>query len=283
MKRVRSPHAKDGWYEVTPAEAMEILRVQDMNRPLREFWAQEIATDVKLKEFAPNGETLVFDERGKLLDGQHRLRACIIANTPIETYCVFGVPKKFFDKFDQGKIRGGSDVLAIFGQKYAALSSAVTKMAIRYDEGSPTNTVRIPNWQVLDFIKKNGKEIAESVGEIHAYVVTGRKAAVLPPTVAAFVYYRARQQDAKRAMEFIEKLTTGEDLKKGTPIYLLRERLLSLQGKKHVLNTYDKLALAIKAWNLFRAQKSTKVLKWVKGHGSSGEAFPRFESSAEAA
>ena len=43
-----------------------------------------------------NGDTIKFDTEGFLLDGQHRLLACIAANTPFDTFVTYGIDRSTY-------------------------------------------------------------------------------------------------------------------------------------------------------------------------------------------
>ena len=49
------------------------------------------------------GETIKFGTDGLLKDGQHRLYACIRANTPFDTHAIFGINPETFQHIDVGK------------------------------------------------------------------------------------------------------------------------------------------------------------------------------------
>ena len=76
---------------------------------------------------------------------------------------------------------------------------------------------------------------------------------------------------------FANGVMTGEGLNAGSPMLLLRNRMIALKGETHKLLSYEKLALTIRAWNYFLADRTIGVLKW----SPSKEAFPTMDDSTK--
>ena len=64
-----------------------------------------------------NGETIKFDSKGNLLDGQHRLSMVVKTGITMETHALFGVDSKGFLTLDSGKKRSAADALRLEGFK----------------------------------------------------------------------------------------------------------------------------------------------------------------------
>lgn len=68
-------------------------------------------------------------------------------------------------------------------------------------------------------------------------------------------------------------IVTGSNLAQGSPVYLLRERLVRNATDKAKLGREYMLALAIKAWNATRSGRTLRALKFTDGNDIK-EAFP---------
>lgn len=100
---------------ITPDHAREILSNNTFNRPMSKS-AIDVITDQIIKgQWKYNGQSIVISDGGELLDGQHRLSACVKSGISIECEIVKGVSKGSFDTMDSGRLRGGGDCLAIKG------------------------------------------------------------------------------------------------------------------------------------------------------------------------
>ena len=274
MKLIRKASSKDGWYEVTPGDAQEILDRRANNRPIRERRASAIAEEIRIGRFAENGESLIFDDQGKLMDGQHRMRAIVLANKPIISFCVHDVPRKYFATIDDCSKRTGGDVLGIAGHQHAMVVASVARWIIKYDSGfspSPGSAwVTIPNRMIVEITKKNN-DITDAVTFILSLSEIKR---IMPPSIASFCYLMAARHDHKKAQEFFTKLASGEQLETGNPILTLRNRFIDLAGQKHTALGVEKTAWIIKAWNAFVDGREMKIVRWFGR--TRNEAFPRF-------
>jgi hypothetical protein len=278
-RRVRKPDERDGWYEFVPVTAQADLDAGAKNRPRNEFRAERIAADISAGHWRENGETLVYDETGRLMDGQTRLRACILANKPLVSYCVFGVPYVVFPSLDTGRSRSGGDIAGLLGFKNCHAIAAVARLIIRYQRGVLTTTgssTIIPNEEIKSYLKRNRERLSAAMEFVQKR--RGGIVGLLPISQVAFVFYMNAEKHRSKAEEFVEKLATGAELAQQSPILILRRRMEGLRGEKHLLTEPQKLALVIKAWNAFLAGKSTSLLKW----NAEVETFPKFSGEAGA-
>jgi hypothetical protein len=86
-------------------------------------------------KWVDNGKGLVFGKSGQLLDGQHRLTACVRSNKPFETTITWGVPDEYFDTIDDCNSRSMGDVLHIRGESSPNLLSAGLRFLWLYVRG----------------------------------------------------------------------------------------------------------------------------------------------------
>jgi len=280
MKLVQKAGIKDGLYEIDASTAQRILDARAKNRPLREITARRLARAIELGEWATNGETLIFDGQGRLIDGQHRMRATVIADRPIVTYCVFASwNRKAFDTIDIGHARKVSDMIALDGHMHYRLVASVARalMAwehlIEVDGQSFTNSTRggvfTPTaTAVKRFYEKNVTEIdsvAEYVSPLKA-VLKG----FIPQSTVAFFLLMARRQSKEKAETFVDALCSGENLTKTSPVWHVRNQFLHL-GRKGLMPEVQ-LALLIKAWKAYLSGRVVGTLKY-----SINESYPRFE------
>jgi hypothetical protein len=114
---------------LTPALAQALLQRNPNNRNLSMARAKVLAASITRGEWAANGESIIVDSNGNLLDGQHRCMAVILANQAINTLLVEGVDPSAFATIDLGKQRSAADLLSVAGESYTHdLSSALTTL-----------------------------------------------------------------------------------------------------------------------------------------------------------
>src|SRR4051812_39659069 len=91
---------------IAPKLASEWLRTMVANRPLSQIKAVEYGLAMERGDWVLNGETIKFNDKGNLIDGQHRLQACVLAGKPFQTYVVRGIADdRAFATIDTGKLR----------------------------------------------------------------------------------------------------------------------------------------------------------------------------------
>ena len=87
---------------VTPELAAKWLGKNDVNRKLREHRCAFIARSIEDQKWVTTHQAIAFSKSGRLLDGQHRLRAVIMANKAIEIWVATNVPDEAFQVMDSG-------------------------------------------------------------------------------------------------------------------------------------------------------------------------------------
>jgi hypothetical protein len=75
---------------VTPKKAMEWLKRNIANRPLSPVTVNNYARAMSDRAWKLNGDCVRFNGNGDLVDGQHRLTACVKSGQSFETYIVRG-------------------------------------------------------------------------------------------------------------------------------------------------------------------------------------------------
>lgn len=272
-KKVSAEDLRDGRYSITPLMAQEILDHGWKNRKLTEARAQRIANDIAAGKFRSNGESIVFDEKSRLLDGQHRLRAVLLANRPVELYCIFGIPSKYFPTFDQGKMRTGSDIASAMGFQNSSCVGAIVHLALLEEDGVWKSglTQPVSRDRLTRYLETHRVELE---GAAHQTVKHRKGIEKLTPMGrVAFIVFRQGTEHPSEMSDFLDKLSTGIGLKKGDAILLYRNRMLELIGNRNRLSGPEHFALLIKTWNAHLSHTPLGVLKWNK----ETEAFPRLQ------
>ena len=273
MKPSARQHDKrDGWYVITPVVATKLLDEQGDNRPLREQKSVRFAEAMRTGKWNPNGETIILDERGRMLDGQGRCRACQIAGVDFETYVVFSVPRKYFPSLNTGQNRNGADTLALVGTPSYVLAAAWARWQIAFDapDMSPDKRYgrKASNQEILETVKKHKESLLATMEAANALVPGWRGAikGILAPAILLYVYGELRRLAPDRADAFFLGVVTGTNLSAKSPMLVLRYRLQPTVAG----NTGGgilRMALTIKAALAFLANRPISILKWLPGEG----------------
>lgn len=100
---------------ITPDKARKYLETMGYNRPLSHKHVNNLAFAMTEKKFYLSPHGIVFDEDGRLSDGQHRLHAIIKSNIPQRMLVCRDVPRETSNTMDRGKKRLLVDVLTYQG------------------------------------------------------------------------------------------------------------------------------------------------------------------------
>jgi hypothetical protein len=90
---------------ITPAIAADMLTHNTRNRIASQQHVAKIARAMKEQGFHFTGDPIRFAEDGTLLDGQHRLKACILADTAFSSVIIRNLPLDALMVIDGGKSR----------------------------------------------------------------------------------------------------------------------------------------------------------------------------------
>ncbi len=257
--------------KVTPDVATEWLETRGDNRKVMQSVVDTYAGDMKEGRWIFNGAPIQFDEDGKLLNGQHRLWAVIESGATIEAVVQWGIPRSAQATIDNGAKWQGKDVLYMKGEKNVHLLQAALKWVYKDEVGGILGSRTISNSRTIEILDRH-PNMRRSVDYIKLHK------GPLVSSVAAFLHYKISAEDPERADIFFARLADGLELSESNPIYRLREKLAGAWKSTYKIGHVDALALAIIAWNYFRAGRNCAMLTWRKT-GPNPQPFPTIEGA----
>ena len=251
--------------DITPDRAREMLSKNVDNRNLREKTASHYAKQIKEGKWQTNGVPIIIGTDGRVLDGQHRLRAIVMANKSIQTFVVTGMDPKVFSTIDVGLRRSPADVLTIHSGgkvRWPTAIGAALRIINHFDEDgtySKNDKEKCLTHGDLIRLYDENLEIQDNLDVISQYknVLT-----VVPHSIATALYTVMKAIDSKDAENFWMAFDTGENLKKRSPILALRNRFNNYMVHNGGKKVHRRLAIAmiVKAWNTRRQKKSLEKL-----------------------
>ena len=212
-----------------------------------------------------NGDTIVIDTDGRVIDGQHRLLAVIKSSVVITTLLVEGVAPEAYYSIDlQAKGRSLRDVLEIEGYKNASpLATALRNVWFYKRDMQLKGSQILPAVQdLMGLLDSNEDGFLRAIKE--CYKLKG----ILASGQVAFLFYIFAQQSVSDAEAFFKSLSTGVGFRDHDAVRLLRDRLMGEYYSKSKLPTIEKLGLCVVAWNAFRTGKKVRVLRWKRHDGA---------------
>lgn len=254
---------------VTPEWAGYVLaNLNCHNRALSKRY-EAIAAAIRSGKWMMTGHPIVFLRSGALGDGQHRLKAVMVAGIAVPCLVVTGVEDEAFACFDINKRRGNADVLSIDGNKNTTTLAAAINWIKAAELGGldKISLVSVKTWELRDIV-------ADHPGLAAAVTYASSKhtrAASLPTGLMAYLRYEFDRRCPDLAEQFCSRFYEGVDIQRDTTEYMLRKALLSrFGGSKTRQENIDMGAIVIKAWNAIRTNSRVKLLRY----NSESESFP---------
>ena len=237
---------------LTPAIAKKLLEHNPSNRPLSQPRAKRIAESISRGEWLANGETIIVDVNGALIDGQHRCLAVVIAGIPIQTLFVEGVCPDAFATIDSGHARTDANRFSISGEANTSdLSSALAKLHMYINNLSKRES--------LTFLQRqNLLNEHPSMRKSVAIVNTSR---VLTRSVAAACHYISMcahgEQFANKWMHDFIEMNFDE------PMRLLARSIANARGnQKRMVDTKWLIGITLRAIQASRKGTPIKLLRF---------------------
>lgn len=270
---------------ITPEFAAKLLEGNEGNRSQRRSVLSQYGASMAKGEWELNGETIKISESGRLLDGQHRLVACVQTGVSFDAYIIYGIEDRdrMFATIDAGSNRTQGDLLATNGVADAtAVASALRALYLLIHHtdkayGSRSSQVKIRREELLDFERQHSG--------IRDWVSTGKlcnaRLGTSPALVTAIAYLFSQARGRVSTETFFDAVIDAAGLESGDPRLTLREMLTREavakgRSKSHrassrgqSANLYS-AALFIKAFNAWWSGSKIKLLRVYEN-----EAFPR--------
>lgn len=253
--------------KIGPQDAQDILDASKSfsNRPVKPNLVAYLTQEILSGAWKVNGEPVILDENGILLDGQHRLRAIIAAGRNVETLVVRGVKKDVFPTIDTGGKRSGGDILALAGYTDTNKAAALLRWIARWENGSLQSREQAPGHELLALAKRH-PEFHNSISPLCGPTL-GRLG--FSRGYLQFLHWATHQSRPNTAKNFWHGVLTGEVIAKGDPAYALRDRVILDSNSKTRFPEHVMLAMAIKAWNSCCRNEKVATLRF-----TDSEKFP---------
>lgn len=272
---------KTKWEDVTPQKAKTWLgTLYEGQRNIKKQIVKKFADDMKSGKWLRTGDTIKFDQNGKLIDGQHRLHAIVDSNRTQRILVVRGLPTKAYQHIDIGIKRTDADMFKFSGIKNSALVSAACRWCMSYETGGITpgnrhigNGMGSSTEFVLEYYYNHDliQEFAKSAMRLKT---------IIAPSAALFLIYKTYISNSEKHQAFWDAASGIVSPTVRHPAYHAISMLAEATMKSHIaakrLRTEERAYALAKAWNYHKVGKSLSSqapLRW-SGKGSIPE-FPK--------
>lgn len=244
---------------VTPEMASDWLsyRNHPKNRPLSRSVSARYQADMeggRWREETPEG--YIFDTEGRIISGQHRMKAQANANITLKVWVFPDEPREIFDVVDQGYKRTAAHLLRI---PYATNLANAARHLAALSDGDRWGMPRFPKITTPEVIAAFNAwpELTWHAKELHR---TNLEAGIPIGPHAAVLAQAERTEYRSLIPEWIEGVMTGENLAGTDPRLVLRRRFIgglpTGRGKRDLAYAY-----IAKAWNAWAEGEELTMLR----------------------
>jgi hypothetical protein len=263
----KQPTSKPTWKTalIDPKVAAHILEQNgvDIQRLRGSAAFKTYSKDMRAGRWALNGDAIIYNAHGKLIDGRLRLAACVEADSSFPTFVVENVSLDAEVTIDSHRKRRVSDVLYIAGRDDAVSVSATANSIMQISQPVRMRNDPVSTQAVKAFVDAN-PDLATSI----AYVEMMRVKTPSPALTSA-LHFLAWKIDREKCEAFFAGLNAADptDTKDHAPYAALARAVKGLKdGQLHASNQRESLhVFLIKAWNAFYDGATVPKLRWGAG------------------
>ena len=244
---------------ITPEWAAVALNKNVNFRQMTPLRYEKYRDEILNERFKLNGETIKFDDRGNLIDGQNRLKAVLEAGLPIQSVVVYGVSQDAVATIDVGQQRSLPQLLKSLNYEHPSILAGASGYVHRYEKTKFFKTGDIiSRKESIDFLRDHPTLVDAVRFTNRTWRLFNRWA------LHAAVYYTlAAKAGNSLADEFYLMLIEGLNMNSmENPVYILREKLAYEKSieRKTPENVYA--GLIIKTWNLWLTRGTVKQIRY---------------------
>lgn len=261
--------------EVTPHIASAWLSTSLGNRVIKRKVVDKYGKEMANKAWKRTGEVICFSASGVLLNGHHRLQACVKAQTNFDVLVVFGISDDAYSAMDSGLKRSSSDFLRHNGVVNATTTAACVRMVVQLSNGA--RSTKSSN----QYLSLNNDEIlAEAKDPVYVtafpLAALARRCGFTDTQVVTFGVLALRAGVYWPSLwNFMSGVGTGESLPKGDPRLALRNWALNNKDRKRKIENAVQVATLVRTFNAWQESSSLATIKpW-----SADLPFPQFSTS----
>lgn len=271
------------WLEVTPTLAKMMLALNLNNRRKNLKRVELLVRAMRNDQWFTQGDSIRFDTNWNLLDGQKRLTAIVESGRSQWLLVAWDIATAAARSVDRVEPRSCANDLErehpefFVGNDKVQSKDLATAISWLYKTRTGQFS-RGPDGSEQEDLIQRYPQIVASLRKAR-----GVRSFASAPAVA-FVHCMASTVDRAKADQWLECMIEGVNLQAGSPVAVLRKRLINAKlskNKKDKLTHMCMVAVLIKCWRHFQAGNTIKYLRW-RERGPSAELFPTFDGEVSA-
>lgn len=255
-------------YVISPGLAGAIIEGSIHNRPRSPITIQKYQQDIEADFWLFTGDTVKFGVSGKLVDGQHRMIACIKANKSFTTLVAFGIDDDVFTRIDRGKKRTAADMFYAKGVSNPKVAASAVRWYTMLRDGTATSHLEVDPAVLLDTYNNLANEgFADFVNDVKVAI---SHIPHMPPGSVAGLFFILAQKNEHAVQNLIKDL--GARRGKAKVFLEALEELSKLTGNR--VPVVVRLMMLTRTW---RAYASREQLRKTALKFSPIDDFPSFD------
>jgi len=267
-RAVRSQQQAGSIVTITPTEARRMLEKNRNIRQVRPMVVAQYTREMLAGRWRLNGETIKLDADGWLVDGQHRLLACIESDRPFTTWLITNATG---DGVDEGRSRSFHDLMGGRGIVGKTIAGALVRTIYFLSSGGDPwqRSDKIGNQTLMEFYE--GMPPARFERALRIGIANQKP---IPGTAVAAIAYQVGETEA--GFELVEEFFSGMSKLVGLPEGGAQIRLLKWAEGARANNkgqgSLGRRAMYVasgRAWNAYvQGRMVTGMSLWSRIHDS---------------
>lgn len=245
---------------VSPGMAKAWLDRNTGNRRLKATLVNRLADEMRRGSWKMTGEAIKFATDGRLLDGQHRLTACVKADVPFRTLVIYRIDGDAQNVMDCGMPRLGRDVLDLNGVVNPNHVAVALRLLVNHakrrthysggDSSVSNSEIAAAYWRhpkLCLYVPASSQSVPRGVSR----------------GLVGFINYVActMMNQRPKANQMVDVLKTGVPAYDGDPIHAFRERIIKDSHVQKLLK--NSVIYTFKhCWNAFAADRPMQRIVW---------------------
>lgn len=250
---------------ITPTYANYLLTLNSKNRKVNDRRVNRYASEMMQGLWKFNGDAIRISKSGVILDGQHRLMACVKSGVSFNSVVINGLDDSVFDTIDIGKIRSTGDVFYIKGVKSASQKSSIIRsyLSMKNDSfGTPASegSTSITNTKAINEYNSR-PEYWDALTNETMRLYNAFNMVASASFIGSFCALFNDIHEDNIVIDFCENMyvnnTSGLNVIDVMRNHLIRNRVSTRKMKRLTLNAYY-----IKTFNAFVTNKDMKIISF---------------------
>jgi hypothetical protein len=234
---------------ISASKAAEYLANSAGNRPLKKTNLSLMSKAMSANEWHITGQPIIFNEQGVLIDGHHRLTACVKSGVDFRSLVVRNIRREALSSIDVGGKRTIGDQLTFIDKSaYVSPNIIATVYKRIYCYVNQLAHINLSDQQVVNYIEQTNGSWCDT-----ALYTTANKNSLNGSAISAAAFI-LKDANAINVDLFMHKLVTGEMIAVHDPIHTLRTRML-MDRRIHLHQYNWVISSIIRAYNCWIANK----------------------------